>query len=72
MRSTTHSGGSCFSMASDMYGPSLPRGQDPNTYGTRHVSSMPGGFFFFLVRKPYMSANLANDSNTQQTDKGNL
>ena len=29
-------------------------------------------FFFFLGEKPYMSANLANDSNTQQTDKGNL
>ncbi len=29
-------------------------------------------FFFFLEEKPYMSANLANDSNTQQTDKGNL
>ena len=29
-------------------------------------------FFFFLGKKPYMSANLANDSNTQQTDKGNV
>ena len=29
-------------------------------------------FFFLWRKKPYMSANLANDSSTQQTDKGNL
>ncbi len=36
---------------------------------------MSSFFFFFFWgggKKPYMSANLANDSNTQQTDKGNL
>ena len=40
----------------------------PRVLQYKHLFS----FFFFWRKKPYMSVNLANDSNTQQTDKGNL
>lgn len=33
-----------------------------------HVTSITGSFFLGEEKEPYMSTNLANHSNTQQTD----